>query len=64
MGNESPTSVIRGMFLGVGIAMLLWSVAYGCMVMDHEQGEPTDFTDTGVGCIDDCLEPAKDDHAK
>lgn len=28
---------------------------------DHEQGEPVDgndFTDTGVGCIDDCLEPA------
>jgi len=38
-------------------------------VADHEQGEPidepdcfdcgADFTDTGVGCVDDCLEPAQ-----
>lgn len=33
------------------------------LICDHEQGEPVegaDFTDTGVGCIDDCLEPAKE----
>lgn len=48
--------LVGGAFMPMLLCLLLLCVP---MSLDHEQGEPTDFTDTGVGCIDDCLEPAE-----
>lgn len=39
------------------ICSFLEAVPLSCVEQfDHEQ----DFTDTGVGCVDDCLEPANE----
>jgi len=40
-------------WLGILFSLyLFWSWAFGMMQPIEE-----DFTDTGVGCVDDCLEP-------
>lgn len=43
------------------ICSFLEAVPLSCIEQfDHEQEKGEDFTDTGVGCIDDCLEPANE----
>lgn len=46
-------------FLGFAIAVLFVSYASSCEYVWVEE----DFTDSGVGCVDDCLEPAIQDEA-
>lgn len=42
--------------LAVFVTAFLW---YGFMLLVWPELPPVDFTDTGVGCIDDCLEVAE-----
>lgn len=46
------------------LAGLALACVYGLLVglaLAYEPNE--DFTDTGVGCVDDCLEPMSEDEA-
>lgn len=44
---------MKNMLLGICFSLLLWS-----LFLSHFVEE--DFTDTGVGCIDACLEPLEE----
>lgn len=43
----------QNILLGVIFSLLLWSLFLTSAVSP-------DFTDTGVGCVSDCLEPAEE----
>lgn len=41
-------------------AVTIAGVVFGAIAIGIQWTEPNDGTDTGVGCVDDCLEPAKE----
>ena len=47
---EAATSILTGLMLS--ILFLVWVV-----LMFSYTPQPMDYTDSGVGCLDDCLEP-------
>lgn len=58
--------MIRALSLAVCLALFLSAYAEvheiptdcpGCLTASELAAEAEDFTDSGVGCIDDCLEP-------
>jgi hypothetical protein len=57
--DEDALNPATGLLRALGLALLVWALIALAMFSAGAGLEAEDFTDSGVGCIDDCLDPAE-----
>jgi hypothetical protein len=56
--DNDQLSAAVGIFTGLALALMFW--AWAVLVIVAFTPNP-DFTDSGVGCVEDCLDPIEEE---